>query len=163
MDQHPFRIAFETRDLKDWVDELAEDVVAFSPMLSAPFRGRELLADLYRTLFETFDEFEITEEFVSDGSAAFFWQGVMKGRRVQGTDLLRRNQQGKISEITVFIRPLIAIADFGAAVGPPFARRRGRVTPVIARLVSAPLRALFAFTDAVAARIVLGPSARRGR
>lgn len=154
MSGHPFRAAFATRDLAAWSDELAEDVVALSPMLRVPFEGKETLTSLYGVLFSAFEDFEITDEFVSGNRAAFFWVGKMKGRPIHGADLLRTNAEGKICEITVFLRPLLAIADFGAATGPAFAGRLGRLRSYIARAVAAPLRILLLVTDVVATRIV---------
>lgn len=153
--EHPFRLAFETRDLDAWVTHLADDVVAYSPMFRTPFKGRELLRDLYDTLLDAFESFEITHEFRDGASAAFFWRGQMRGRTIDGVDLLRQDERGEIYEITVFIRPLVALADFGAGAGPPFARRIGRVRAVVARLVAGPLRTLLVVTDAVGTRIVL--------
>ena len=133
---HPFRAAFATRDLAAWSEELAEDVVTFSPMLRTPFEGKETLTNLYRVLFSTFEDFEITDEFVSGDRAAFFWVGKMKGRAIHGADLVRTNAEGRVCEITVLIRPLLAIADFAAATGPAFARRLGRLRSCVARLVA---------------------------
>jgi hypothetical protein len=160
VDRHPFRAAFETRDLETWINQLADDAVAHSPMFKAPFRGRETLAELYDVLFSAFGDFEITDEFTAGDSSAFFWRGEMKGRTIEGVDLLRKDREGKISEITVFIRPLVAIADFGAGAGPPLARRRGRFRSFLARVVAAPLRALFAITDVIGTRLVLRRTSR---
>jgi hypothetical protein len=150
---HPYRAAWEKRDLDAWLDALAADVVLWSPILRTPFRGQVAAAELFDILFSAFGDVRITHEFASDDVSAFFWRADINGRVIEGTDLIKNNEEGKISEIRVLIRPLIDIATFAAAVGPPLARRRGRVRGLVARLLSAPLRPLLAAIDYMASRL----------
>lgn len=152
---HPFRAAWETRDLAAWTEALAPDVVAYSPMLTAPFKGADTVAELYGVLFQTLGEFEITNEFAEGDASAFFWCADLGARRIQGADLVRVDEHGKVVEVTVLIRPLVDIAAFGSAVGPPLASKRGPVRGFLARLVGFPLQMLMSFVDAVAPRLVL--------
>jgi hypothetical protein len=50
MDLHPFRALWETRDLDAFADALAPSVVLHSPILEAPFNGREAVIELYDVL-----------------------------------------------------------------------------------------------------------------
>jgi len=124
-----------------------------SPVVTTPFRGREAAAELYGVLFSAFGDVDLTDEFAADDVHAFFWRADVNGRRIEGADLLRSNQRGEISEITVLIRPLVDIAAFAAAVGPALARRRGRLRSVAVRLLTLPLRAILAAADVVASRL----------
>lgn len=150
---HPFRAAWETRDLDVWVAALAPDVVLHSPVMTTPFRGRDAAAELYGILFEKFGHVELTHELSAGDTHAFFWRADLGGRRIEGTDLLRTNQAGEIGEVTVMIRPLVDIGLFAGEVGPSLARRRGRVQAVVLTLLTAPLRGLLAVADAVAPRL----------
>lgn len=125
-DVHPFRAAWQTRDLDVWIDSLAPDVVLHSPIIQSPFEGREAARELFAVLFERLGDFEITHEFAAGDSHAFYWRATGAGRRIEGTDLIRTNQDGKIDEITVFMRPLVSIGAFAVAVGPALAASRGR-------------------------------------
>jgi hypothetical protein len=151
---HPFRAAFETRDLDAWVDALATDVVVHSPIIKTPFTGREAVAELYAVLFSALGRLDFTDEFAVGDSHAFFWRADVDGRWVEGADVLRHDEHGKISEITALIRPLADIALFAAAVGPPLARKRGRLRVPLLRLLTLPLQAILAVADAVATRFV---------
>ena len=151
---HPFRAAFENRDLDTWVDALAPDVVVHSPIIRAPFSGREAVAELYGVLFSALGHVEFTGEFAVGDSHAFFWRADVDGRWVEGADVLRHDEHGKISEITALIRPLADIAVFAAAIGPPLARKRGRVRVPMLRLLTLPLQAILAVADVVATRFV---------
>lgn len=69
-------------------------------------------------------------------------------------DLIRSDENGKIIEIKVLIRPLVDIATFAGAIGPPLAAKRGAGRALLLRLLSFPLRAILLAADAVASRLV---------
>lgn len=153
---HPYRAAWETRDLTGWAGALSPDVELWSPIIRKPFRGVTAATELFEVLFGIFSEFRITREFQDGDVAAFFWNGKVGGRVIEGTDLITTDERGKISEIRVLIRPLVDIATFAAAIGPAVARRRGRVRGVIAMVLVAPLRPLLTAVDLVATRLAQG-------
>ncbi|MDQ4143147.1 MAG: hypothetical protein M3198_05255 [Actinomycetota bacterium] len=127
-----------------------------SPILRKPFKGIEAATELFEILFDIVGEMEITHEFHSEGTSAFFWRGDLNGRVIQGTDLITTQADGKISEITVLIRPLVDIAIFAAAIGPPLARRRGRLRGALTKLLSLSLPPLLRTVDLVASRLAQG-------
>src|SRR4051794_30293487 len=122
-------------------------------MIQAPFRGRETATELYGVLFEALGEVEITDEFAGGDSHAFFWRAAAGGRSIEGADLIRVDEQGKISEIRVLIRPLANIATFAAAAVPPLAAKRGPIQAWVLRVLTLPLRAIFAAVDFLAPRL----------
>jgi SnoaL-like domain len=150
---HPFRAAWQTRDLDAWVDALAPDVVLHSPVTKTPFHGREAAAELYGILFTALGDVEITDEFALGDSHAFFWRAEIGGQSIEGADLVRSDAVGKIVEVRVLIRPLVNIAAFAAAVGPPLAAKRGRFRAPLLRLLTLPLKAILALADTVASRL----------
>jgi hypothetical protein len=153
MDAHPFRTAWQTRNLDDWAAALAPNVVLHSPLIQAPFVGREVAVELYGTLFEVLGNVDITHELSDGNSHAFFWRAQLGARTIEGTDLLSYDEHGKITEVTVLIRPLVAIATFAAAVGPPLAARQSPAKGTLARLLTLPLRSLFAAIDELSTRL----------
>jgi hypothetical protein len=76
------------------------------------------------------------------------------GRRIEGADLLRSDERGKITEIWVLIRPLADIAAFAGAVGSPLAAKRGSGRAPLLRFLTLPLKAILLVADAVASRLV---------
>jgi hypothetical protein len=154
LNNHPFRAAFETRDLDAWIVALAPDVVVHSPIIRTPITGRDAVAELYGVLFNALGQLDISDEFPVGDSHAFFWRVDIDGRWVEGADLVRHDEHGKISEITALIRPLADIAVFAAAVGPPLARKRGRLRVPLLRLLTFPLRAILTIADVIATRLV---------
>lgn len=154
MEAHPYRTAWQTRDLDAWADALAPDVELYSPIFNSPFRGREAAIELFEVLFRAAGTVEITDELSSGDTHAFFWRADFDGRPVEGVDLIRHDRDGKITEIRVSIRPLVGIAAFGVAVGPPLARKRGALRAPLLRLLMVPFNAILALADVVASRLV---------
>jgi SnoaL-like domain len=155
VEAHPFAAAWETRDVDAWADALAPGVVLHSPIISKPFQGREAVAELYGVLFDVLGRMEITDAFTTGDAHAFYWRADIGRRQVEGTDLLRHDDQGRVSEIRVMIRPLVDLATFAAAAGPPLAARRGRLRGLLLGVLTLPLRAMLGLADAIASRLAL--------
>lgn len=154
VDDHPFRVAWRTRDLDAWIEALSPEIVLHSPVVRTPFRGRTEANELFGVLFKTFGEVEVTGEFADAHSHAFFWRANVTGRVIEGADLLRYDEQGKIAEIRVLIRPLVDIAVFASAIGPPLAARQSPVRGVLVRLLILPLKGILAVADTVSSRLI---------
>jgi hypothetical protein len=157
-----FARALEARDIDALVESLAPDAVLHSAVTASPFEGREVLADLYASLFESFEEIRIVDELENGSTHAFFWEGRMEGRYVAGADRLRLDHEGRVREITVVGRPLSGVSTFLTGIGYRLARRRrGRLVAALLRLSARPLAPLFSSLDPVTRWLVRGPRASR--
>lgn len=157
VETHPFRRAWETRDAEEWASAMAPDVVLRSPVTRVPIQGRDAARNLYAILFERFGEVDLGDELADgQGAVAFFWTGALGRHRIEGTDLIRTDASGQITEITVMIRPLLDLATFAALVGPEVAKQRGPLWGAALRLLSLPLRAILLPVDLLAGRLVRG-------
>lgn len=152
-----FTAAVDARDADALADSLAPDAVLHSAVSSTAFEGREVLRELYASLFESFEELRMTDEFQNGDTYAFFWEGRMEGRYVAGADRLRLGPDGKIQDITIVGRPLSGLATFLTGVGYRFARRRrGGAIASLLRLTALPLPPLFTVFDPIVAWLVKG-------
>jgi hypothetical protein len=150
MTTHAFPAAIAARDVNGLIDTLAPDVVLYSAVTATPFEGREVVADTYRSVLESFEELRIVDEFESGDTHAFFWEGRMEGRFVAGADRIRLNPDGTVREITVLGRPLSGVATFLTGIGPRLARRRrGGLVATLLRVTALPLPPLLALLDPV--------------
>src|SRR5215208_3135686 len=147
---HAFPAAIAARDVDALIETLASDVVLHSAVTNVPFTGREVVADTYRSVLESFQELRIVDEFESGQTHAFFWEGRMGGREVWGADRIRLDADGKVREITVVGRPMSGVATFLTEIGPRLARRRrsGLVARLL-RMTSLPLPPLLSMLDPV--------------
>jgi SnoaL-like domain len=115
---HAFRAAVEARDHAAMVATLAEDVRLYSPVAHRPFAGREAVAELFTALLETFEDFRYTDAFEDGATTALIFSTRIGDREAQGLDLIRANDDGKIEELTVMLRPVSALAALGERMAP---------------------------------------------
>jgi SnoaL-like domain len=147
---HPFPAAIAAGDVNALIETLAPDVVLHSAVTGTPFEGRDVVADTYRSVLESFEEVRIVDEFESGETHAFFWEGRMEGRYVAGADRIRLDAEGKVREITVVGRPLSGLSTFLTGIGPRLARRRrGGLVARLLRITALPLPPFFSLLDPV--------------
>ena len=154
---HPFTSALANRDIDALVETLAPGAVLHSAITSTRFEGREVIRDVYLSLFEAFEELHVTDRFQDSNTAAFFWEGRIDGRYVAGADRVKLDADGKVRDITIVGRPLTGLAGFITGIGFHFARRRrGPVVARILRVTALPLAPMFSLVDRLVAWLVRG-------
>jgi hypothetical protein len=105
-------------------DLLDDDVVFYSPIVFTPQRGRQITS-LYlqaagqtfaghhsRTSSEVTDQagrFYYTKTVIGDDTAVLEFETTMEGKYVNGVDIIRCNDEERIIEFRVMIRPLQAV------------------------------------------------------
>ncbi|WP_093850576.1 nuclear transport factor 2 family protein [Streptomyces pini] len=121
---NPFRRAVEARDEQALADLLAEDVVFTSPVAFRPYEGRAITAAILRGVMRVFEDFTYTREFSGpDGSDhALVFTATVGGRQIQGCDFLHFDEDGRIDDLTVMVRPLSAAQALAEAMGAQFER-----------------------------------------
>jgi hypothetical protein len=148
-----WRAAGEARDAGAAVAVLAEDVRLISPITDQfVFAGRAQVHTLLDVALDAIDAITYTDQVVEGRTAALFYEGVIGGMRLHEAQLLRLGEDGLITEITLFIRPLPALTKLMARLGPELARRNGR--PGLARLIPLASGALHAMANTGERRIM---------
>jgi hypothetical protein len=153
-DRHPYVSLWRTRDLEAWAVALAPEVTLRSPLLRTPFRGRAAAIELFAVLLDTLDDFVVTGHYATATSHVFLWRAAVQDREISGVDHLEHDSAGLVSQVTVYIRPLIGLGDFAAGLGPGLASRRSPVGAAVSRLIGAPLRVFLVLVDLVASRLI---------
>ena len=144
----PFRAAFEARDHDALVEALSPDVALRSPIFEVPFTGRDEVGDLFAVLLEELWPLTYLDEIPGDPHILHF-TGEIKGKTLEGVDLIHLDEEDRVQEITVFFRPFPAIAAFLSQTGPKLARRRGGAGGAAAlKVAGAPVSALMRVTAA---------------
>ncbi|GGT86268.1 MULTISPECIES: nuclear transport factor 2 family protein [Streptomyces] len=121
---HPFRKAVEERDAAAVESLLADDVLFTSPVAFKPYRGKAFTAAILRGVLRVFDDFAYTREIVDANGRdhAFLFTATVDGKRIQGCDFLHFDEEGKIDDFTVMVRPLSAAQALAEAMGAQFDR-----------------------------------------
>lgn len=102
-------------ELPDGLDGLlADDVVFYSPVVYTPQRGKavttQYLAAASRALAgEPGGAFRYTKEVLSGDTAVLEFETTVEGRYVNGVDIIRCDDAGRIVEFRVMVRPLQGI------------------------------------------------------
>ena len=101
----------QTRNAKGLRDLLAEDVVFHSPVVHTPQAGRAVTTQYLAAAFQVFfnASFRYVREVVGPRDAVLEFQVEIDGITVNGVDMIRWNDEGRITDFKVMIRPLKAI------------------------------------------------------
>ena len=114
---HPFREAVEGKDLELLRDALRDDVVLHSPTTHRPFEGRDTVMFILGHVVEMLEDFRYTGE-LADGTAHMLrFEARVGDRQIEGVDLLDLDDDGKVSKLTVIMRPISGVTRFNEAMG----------------------------------------------
>lgn len=119
---HPFRAAVEARDLDAVADLLAEDVVFTSPVAFKPYPGKPLTAAILRGVLRVFEDFTYIREIGEPGGRdhAFVFTATVNGKQLTGCDFLHFDEDGKIDDFMVMVRPLSGAHALAEAMNAQF-------------------------------------------
>ena len=114
MNQHPidaWHALVETHDPSGLDDLLAEEAVFVSPVVHTPQRGKALTRAYLTAAFQVFfnPSFRYVREIRGQSDAMLEFETEIDGILVNGVDLIRWNELGKVIEFKVMVRPLKAI------------------------------------------------------
>lgn len=101
-----FRKAAEAKDFSKAEDLFTEDVVFHSPVVFKPYQGRETLEHLLSMVIQVFEDFHYIDQVETNLSAVLVFKAKVGDREVEGADFLYFDEQGKVKEMTVMVRPL---------------------------------------------------------
>ena len=90
---------------------LAEDVVFHSPILHTPQVGKELATKYLAAAFQVFfnENFEYVREVIGPRDAVLEFKVELDGVSVNGVDMIKWNEDGRVVDFKVMIRPLKAV------------------------------------------------------
>jgi hypothetical protein len=154
-----FRTAGESHDLELAMAACADDIVVHSPLTDRhTFRGRAEVEQLFRIVYERFSGIRYHQVIGEGRHWALFGDGTVDGQRTEEALRLTLDDDGRIADITFYIRPLPGLAAVMAALGPPLARGNGRsrVVAGLLRVMVAPLVFATRVGDRIGIRLAFG-------
>src|SRR3954466_15515551 len=111
-DSHPFRRAAEAKDVELMPETLREDVELHSPILFRGFEGREIVGQVLTHVAATLEDLTYVDELHEGDSVCLRFEARVGDRELEGIDFLELDEEGRVKELTVFMRPLSAITTF---------------------------------------------------
>ena len=109
---HPFRRAAESKDLDLLAETLCEDVVLHSPVLFRGFEGRETVVTVLTHVAATLEDLSYTHEMAEGDTVVLRFKAKVGERELEGIDFLELDDEGRVRELTVFMRPFSALTTF---------------------------------------------------
>lgn len=121
---HPFREAVEARDTAAIEALLAENVVFTSPVAFKPYAGKAITAAILRGVLRVFEDFRYVREIAgADGrDHALVFTATVDGKQVNGCDFLHLDEDGRIDDFMVMVRPLSGAQALAEAMAGEFGR-----------------------------------------
>jgi hypothetical protein len=116
-----FRAAVERGDADAATDLFVSDALFHSPIVHRPYEGREALRAILRAVVQVFEDFRYTAEYPGEGGHVLVFEARVGDRALEGVDILRE-RDGRLSELTVMVRPYsaaTALRERMAALLPP--------------------------------------------
>jgi hypothetical protein len=115
---HPFRVAAETKDLDLLRETLAEDVTFHSPVVFKAYEGLEMTMVILSNVIEIFEDFRYLDEARGDGTVVLrFAARVDDQYEIEGVDYITLDAEGRVTDLTVFMRPQKAVVAFNELMG----------------------------------------------
>jgi hypothetical protein len=119
---HPFRKAVEAGDHAAIEALLAENVVFTSPVVFKPYTGKAITAAIVRGVTRVFTDFRYVREIGdADGADhALIFRAKVGDKEIEGCDFLHLDEDGRIDDFTVMVRPLSAAQALQEAMAAQF-------------------------------------------
>lgn len=109
----------DSRDMQALQDLLADDVVFHSPVVHTPQRGKAITALYLTGALHTLnnEHFRYEREIVGTHDAVLEFVTQIDGVHINGIDLIRWGDDGRIVDFKVMVRPLKAVNALHQAMG----------------------------------------------
>jgi hypothetical protein len=121
MTSSPLVTALRASDRTTLAGLLSEDVAFHSPVTD--YRGRDEVVHLLATIGTVIDDVRVRRELSEREETVAFIEGSIGGRAVEGVLDQIHDEAGRVSELTLVLRPLDVLLEgvkrMGAALGDP--------------------------------------------
>jgi hypothetical protein len=107
---------------------------------------------LLKAVREVYETLEYTAIFGAGDRWTQMFRATIRGQSLEGADVMRLDEAGRVTEFTVFFRPLPGLATLTAALGPAIAPTRPRALALA--MLSAPLAAATRLGERLVPRIL---------
>ena len=114
----------QNSDMSMLSELLANDVVFRSPVAYQPYVGKQVVFFILTNVIQVFENFTYHREFYTeDGeNVVLEFSANVSGKLLKGIDMIRFNEQGKIIDFEVMIRPMSGLAALAEQMGARFAQ-----------------------------------------
>lgn len=95
-------------------ETLRDDVVLHSPVLFRGFEGIDAVGMVLGHVAGVLEGLTYTDEAVGDGTVVLRFKAMVGELELEGIDYLTLDEDGRVADLTVFMRPMSALTAFNA-------------------------------------------------
>lgn len=111
-----FKAAVESWDRAAMEAVLADDVSFRSPVVYKPYEGRDDVLAVLDAVSRVFEDFRYIDRVEGERSAALVFRARVGDRELEGLDHLVYDDDGKVSELRVMVRPMSGVQALAEAM-----------------------------------------------
>jgi|GEM_PF-1698787 len=93
-----------------------DDIEFFSPAIFAPKRGKTVVFELLSLVFSVFEGYRVTDTWTKGNEVMFEFEARVGKYTLQGIDRFRLNDEGRVVQMKVWIRPLTGLKELARTV-----------------------------------------------
>jgi len=151
----PLRRAMEERDLGAVMDAFAPDAVLHSPLTEKlSFEGHDEIEAIMRIVLDVFADLRYTAELRNGETAFLVARAQVDGEEIELVDHIKLAPDGRVRDLTVFVRPLPAAAVALRMLGAGLGRRRSPARAAVISALTRPLGLMTRAGDGIGVRLV---------
>ena len=113
--EHWHRI-FEENDPSLMLPLIHDDIEFYSPAVYAPKHGKQNVFATLSLVFDVFKDYRVTDSWTRNGEVLFEFETKVGKFTLQGIDRFRLDEDGKIVQMKVWIRPLTGLKELARTV-----------------------------------------------
>lgn len=107
----------EEKDVESLKSMLHPEAVLISPISSEPIAGVEAIGRIFEALMAVLSDFRYTLTHAADSYVYMTFEGFLaEGSRLEGIDVFRLDEAGRVAELKVFVRPFKSTKRFAEAM-----------------------------------------------
>jgi len=119
------------KDLKGLEEIISDKIIFYSPVVFKPKNTKEEALFVLTNVIEVFQDFKYHREFFNGKNLSLEFSANVAGKSLKGIDLIEIDDNGKIINMEVLIRPLSGIIALGEDMNRRFSNAGRETGPLI--------------------------------
>jgi len=107
---------FEHNDPDLILPLIDDDIEFYSPAIFAPKCGNTEVFELLSIVFDIFEDYRVTDTWIKGNEVLFEFETRVGKFKLQGIDRFQLNDDGKVVQMKVWIRPLTGLKELARTV-----------------------------------------------
>jgi hypothetical protein len=124
-DMHQFADALASKDVNRYSEWFADDMKLYTPVREEPSVGKQTACQILSMVFSLFGNFHYPDVFTGQRTHALIFRAEVKDIPLEGVDYVRTDENGRVTEFSVTMRPLKAINTLSKEIGAIMRQSQG--------------------------------------